>query len=271
MIYFLKIFIYSILTCGLVFSSISIPPSYAQTIPITKSDFMDKVIFDGKWSFVQEWKPTSLTTVDTPSGSLYIRTAHQGDSIYVFVDSAFDTKPVRGSDRATICFDSNVNKTAIANSNDYCFVGIVGQNSTSIFQGGSPLAFTDNFKKIESPSGVIGIGGISDQYDIYGFAPHPSFEFKIPKALLGNSDSYGFFVQFYDANSNKFYSWPQAQDGTYYFHIPSPDKWGEIISPDHTMPESQFPVFALVLAFFILIYFNRSISRHFKNNLFKQI
>ena len=255
--------------CGLIFSFISNPPSYAQTIPITKSDFMDKVIFDGKWSFVQEWKPTSLTTIDTPSGSLYIRTAHQGDSIYVLVDSAFDTKPVRESDRATVCFDSNVNKTAIANSNDHCFVGIVGQNSTSIFQGGSPLAFTDNFKKIESPSGVIGIGGISDQYDIYGFSPHPSFEFKIPKDLLGNSDSYGFFVQFYDANSNKFYSWPQAQDGTYYSHIPSPDKWGEIISPDHTMPESQFPIIVLVLAFFILIYFNRSISRHFKNNLFK--
>jgi hypothetical protein len=265
-IYFLKFFVYSILICTVIFSFVSIPTSYAQTILITKSDFMDKVIFDGKWSFGHEWKPTSLTTIDTPSGSLYIRSAHQGDFIYILVDSAFDIKPVTGSDRATVCFDSNVNKTAVTNSNDYCFVGIVGQNSTSILQGGSPLAATDYFKNIASPPGFIGIGGISGQYDIYGFTPHPSFEFKIPKDLLGRLDSYGFFVQFYDASANKFYSWPQAQDGTYYSNIPSPDKWGEIVSPDHTMPESPFPVLVLVLAFFIVIYFNRNISGHFKNN-----
>ena len=114
MIYFLKIFIYSVLICSLIFTIISIPSSYAQTIPITKSDYMNKVIFDGKWTFVQEWKPTSLTTIDTPSGTIYIRSAHQGNSIYVLVDSAFDTKPVSGSDRASVCFDSNINKTAIA-------------------------------------------------------------------------------------------------------------------------------------------------------------
>ncbi|MDE1770088.1 MAG: hypothetical protein KGI28_06005 [Thaumarchaeota archaeon] len=264
MLSFPKFFIYCILAYTLIFTIISVPVSYAQTIDITKSDFMDKVVFDGKWTFGHEWKPTTLTTVDTPTGSLYIRSAHQGDFVYILVDSAFDTRPVKGSDRATVCFDANMNKTMIANSNDYCFVDIVGQNSTSVLQGGSPLAITDYFRKISSPSGFIGIGGISDQYDIYGFTPHPTFEFKIPKDLLGRSDSYGFFVQFYDANSNKFYSWPATDDGTYYSHIPSPSKWGEIISPDHSLPESPFPVFVLVMAFFILIYFNKFIPKYFK-------
>lgn len=227
---------------------------------------MKNVVLDGKWTFGYEWKPTALTIIDTPSGSMYVRTAHQGDFIYILVDSAFDTRPIMGSDRATVCFDSDDNKSTISDSNDYCFVAVLGQNSTMILQGGDPLAITDNFKKILNHYDYVGVGGISSTYDVYGHVAHPSFEFKIPIELLGRSDSYGFFVQFYDASSKQFYSWPQDNEDKHYSHIPSPSKWGDIVSPDHTLPEFQFPMLLLIPAFLALIYFNRSGLRYFKNN-----
>jgi hypothetical protein len=216
---------------------------------------MDKVVFDGKWTFEQEWKPSSLTEIDTPSGSLYIRTAHQNDFIYVLIDAALDTHPDLGSDRTTICFDSGNSKSRVSDPDDYCFLVSLGGNATFALQGGNLLAITDNFKNIQAPSGFIGVGGISSVHDIYAQAPHPSYEFRIPKDLLGRSDSYGFFVQFYDAGSNKFYSWPQTENGTSYSNIPSPDKWGKIVSPDHTLPEFQFPPLSLLISFIAIIYF----------------
>ena len=241
---------------------VSVPASYAQTIPITISADMDKVVFDGKWTFGNEWKPSSLEQVGTPSGYLYIRTAHQDNFVYVFVDAALDTHPVMYADRATICFDSNNDKSTSADSDDYCFVAALGRNSTVTLQGGSPLAISDNFKKISAPDAFIGIGGISSDQDIYAQIPHPSFEFKIPKELLGKSDSYGFFVQYYDASSDKFYSWPTAEDSTFYSHIPSPSKWGQIISPDHTLPEFSTPTMILLPSLIFIIYLTRNkISR----------
>ena len=243
---------------------VSVPASYAQTIPITISADMDKVVFDGKWTFENEWKPSSLDDVSTSSGNLYIRTAHQDDFVYVFVDAALDTHPVMGSDRATICFDSNDDKSKFADSDDYCFVASLGRNATFALQGGSPLAITDNFKKISAPNNFIGIGGISSDKDIYAQISHPSFEFKIPKEILGKSDSYGFFVQYYDASSSKFYSWPALEDGVFYSHIPSPNKWGQIISPDHTLPEFSIPTAIILPSLIFTIYLTRyKISRIF--------
>ena len=216
---------------------------------------MDKVIFDGKWTFQQEWKPSSLNEIDTPSGSLYIRTAHQNNFIYVFIDAALDTKPVTGSDRAAICFDSDDSKSKIADSDDYCFIVPLGGRNSVILQGGGTLASTGNFKRIQSPPDFIGIGGISDIHDIYAQIAHPSYEYRIPLDLIGRSNSYGFYVEFYDASSNKFYSWPQIGTNTSYSHIPSPNKWGELISPDHTLPEFPFPFLSLIVSFMVVTYF----------------
>ncbi len=53
------------------------PLAYAQSaIPITLSDDMDKVEFDGRWTFLKEWKASSLTHIVDP-GNIVIRTAHQ--------------------------------------------------------------------------------------------------------------------------------------------------------------------------------------------------
>jgi len=67
----------------------SIPLAYAQsTIPITKSDYMDKVEFDGRWTFLSEWKPSSHTDLVDP-GHMVIRTAHQDNYIYVMLDICY--------------------------------------------------------------------------------------------------------------------------------------------------------------------------------------
>ena len=35
--------------------------AYAESMDITQSDVMNKVIFDGKWTYYYEWKRSSLT------------------------------------------------------------------------------------------------------------------------------------------------------------------------------------------------------------------
>src|SRR5438445_12477598 len=59
--------------------------AYADnTIMITKSFYMDKVIFDGKWSFLTEWKKSSLDTLSYDDGTeIELRTAHQNNFIYI--------------------------------------------------------------------------------------------------------------------------------------------------------------------------------------------
>ena len=76
----------------------SFPIVYAQTIPITISSRMSNVIFDGKWSFMQEWKESSLTQIDSNSGPIYIRTAHWQNYVYVMIDAASITSFEKNSD-----------------------------------------------------------------------------------------------------------------------------------------------------------------------------
>ena len=64
-----------------------IPVAYAQTIPITISSSMENVIFDGKWTFMREWKESSLNEIGTDAGPIYIRTAHWQNYVYVFIDA----------------------------------------------------------------------------------------------------------------------------------------------------------------------------------------
>src|SRR5690349_1904192 len=85
-----------------------------EPIPITLSGNMDKVIFDGKWTQLYEWKESTLTTLSYDDGTLIqLRTAHQNNFIYVLVDAVSMTHFNKGSDTAMVCFDQNNNKTAI--------------------------------------------------------------------------------------------------------------------------------------------------------------
>ncbi len=224
---------------------------YAQTIPITISSRMSNVIFDGKWSFLQEWKESSLTQIDGHDGAIYIRTAHWQNYVYVMIDAASITRFEKNSDRATVCFDTNDTKSMIANNNDYCFVAVLN-GPAFVLQGGSPIALDGNFKKISSPLGFIAIGGVSDNNDRYTTAPHPTYEFKIPTELIGRSNHYGFYVSVYDAKRNNAYSWPSSIPENP-LTILSPQTWGELVSPDSSLPEFPYPAFIFISAVVVML------------------
>ncbi len=234
---------------------LSLPAASAyEPIMITVSPSMDKINFDGKWTFLWEWKQTSLNTISYDDGTqIQLRTAHQGNFIYVLVDETSKTEFSKFGDMTIICFDKNDTKSDAANENDYCFgVPFDGKRPFTL-KGGSSLAVTSHYMKIENPDGLIGISSVSDENDRYTPVPHASYEFRIPTDVVGRSDIYGFYLGVYDQKNNHVYSWPQEVSVNSLFDIPSPKHWGEIISPDKSLPEFPWPELALLLSIIPLI------------------
>lgn len=230
----------------------------AESILITNSDTIEKVVFDGRWTDSLEWKQSSWDVITTNSGdALHIRSAHQGDFIYILLDVVADRSIDHLSDRAVVCIDGYNDKTPTAGVDDYCFQASLDGKQGFVYQGGSSLALNGHFKKIINSFGFIGIGGKSDQNDKYSQIPHTSFEFKIPVNLFGRSDVYGFYVQVYDASKNQYYSWPVGIEPIGSFDIPNPSNWGDLVSPDKSIPEFDLPILALIPAIFLAIYFTK--------------
>src|SRR5690348_5372867 len=95
----------------------------AEPIMITISSDMNKIIFDGKWTFTTEWKRSSFNTLSYNDGTIIqLRSAHQDNFIYVFIDAITMTQFSKHSDMAMICLDAHNNKTITTTKNDYCFV-----------------------------------------------------------------------------------------------------------------------------------------------------
>lgn len=240
-----------------------------ESILISISSSMDKVVFDGKWTNELEWKQSSWDTSSTRDGTLHIRIAHQGNFIYILLDAVDDQTIDHISDRAVICIDGQNDKTNIADSNDYCFVTALDSKQSFVYQGGSSLALNGNFKKILNNDGFIGIGSKSDHNDKYSKIPHASYEFKIPINLFNRSDIYGFYVQVFDASSNLYYTWPEDTLPENPFDIPSPSKWGELVSPDKSIPEFELPMLVIIPALFFVIYFTRFLQKPKRDKLGK--
>jgi hypothetical protein len=219
---------------------------------ITLSDQMTDVVFDGKWSFFTEWKRSSLDSFN--EDTIKIRTAHQENFVYIFIDVLSDTTIDNYNDKATICFDTNNDKSIFPDENDYCFVAELGNKNGSIFRGTDKIN-KDYFEKISHQSGFIGIGNASDENDRYSKTPHPSYEFKIPTELIGRSNTYGIYFEIYDASINKIYSWPEEITEKNVEKISSPNRWGNMISPDKSLPEFELPLLILlpVLTMIILV------------------
>jgi len=217
-----------------------------EPIMITISDQMLYLDLDGRWTHPTEWKKSSLNefTYDDQT-KIILRTAHQGDFVYVFLDALSDRTLDRNSDRAIICFDSQNDKTLIPDKNDYCFMSVLESHSFSL-QGGTPFAVNGYFGKIEKHENTTIFSSISDINDRYSKSPHPSFEFKIPIEIIQRNNIYGFYFQVFDATSNKIYSYPTDIEHTNPLGIPSPSKWGEIISPDKSLPEFDLPLLSLI-------------------------
>ncbi len=248
--------LFSILVILILFS---LPAACAEEpIMITVSPSMDKINFDGKWTFLWEWKQTSLNTISYNDGTqIQLRTAHQGNFIYVLIDETSKTKVSKFGDMAIICFDKNDTKSDTANENDYCFGLPFDGKRPFTLRGGSPLAISSHFIKIENPDRLIGISSISDENDRYTPVPHASYEFRIPTDVVGRSDIYGFYLGVYDQNNNHVYSWPKETSAKSLFDIPPPKYWGEIVSPDKSLPEFPWPELALLLSLIPLVLLRR--------------
>ena len=246
--YFLIIFIISF----------SINNAFAvEPILITVSEDMDKIIFDGKWTYYTEWKKSSLNTISYNEADIKLRTAHQNDYIYIFVDFVTDTHLEKIADGAIICFDTSNDKSSLPDSNDYCFMATLGGKRSFTYQGGSPFATTSHLQKISNPDGFIAIGDVSDGNDRYSTIPHASYEFRIPTSFIGRSDVYGFYFGVYDAHFNRIYSYPEDIPTNNLLQVPNPNSWGELVSLDKSLPEFHIPFLVIFLGFILAVYITR--------------
>ncbi len=251
-----------------------------KSILITKSNSMKEINFDGKWTFYQEWKQTSWNPIKSDGNTVFhLRTAHQGNFIYVLIDAISDTN--MGSDKATVCIDSKNNKSEFLDNDDYCFIVqlkernfidvILNRQDNFVIQGDSQSKSFEELEKIKVKE-FVGIGTMSDKEDKYSAVPHASYEFKIPTELVGRSDNYGFYVNVFDDSSNVVYSWPEDIK-LKSFDIPSPSLWGNLISPDKSLLENSesesvdfvllvmVSVIVLVISAVIFIIFRKRTSK----------
>lgn len=245
---FETIFIILIIAITLFFPSKYVSSSSTETILITISTTMDEIIFDGKWTFPSEWKNSSLDQFTHDGVNVILRSAHQDDFMYFYVDVLHDFTLNEGMDEAIICIDGQNNKNIIFDEDDYCFSFIIGNEQGVVFQGNSNNTNINNFEKILNPEDFIGIGNISDENNRYSKIPHVSYEFKIPIDIIQRSDNYGFFLYVYDADSSTFFTWPHELDKENSTKIHSPDMWGDIISPDKSLPELNLPLIVLMIS-----------------------
>jgi len=168
-----------------------VPLAYAQsTIPITISVDMDKVEFDGRWTFPTEWKKTSYNQMLDPS-RIVIRTAHQDNYIYVMLNAITDRTIDNTKDNAMVCFDAKSDQSAKPDSNDYCFKIRLGEDKAFTLQGSD----SGEFKSVKNHEDLIAVGGVSDENDKYTPVPHTTYEFRIPIELLERTDTYGIYLQ----------------------------------------------------------------------------
>ena len=241
-----------------------------KSILITKSSSMKEINFDGKWTFYKEWKQTSWNPIKSDGNIVFhLRTAHQGNFIYVLMDVISDTNANMGSDKATVCIDSKNNKSKFLDNDDYCFIVqleernfidvILKKQDNFVIKGDSQSKKIEELEKIKVRE-FVGIGAMSDKEDRYSTISHTSYEFKIPIELLGRSDNYGFYVNVFDADSNVIYSWPEDIK-LESFDIPSPLLWGNLISPDKSLLENSeeesgdFFVLFVILVISAVIFF----------------
>jgi len=230
------------------------PHAFAsEPILITKSNDMNNVEFDGKWTTKQEWKKSSWNEFSFEDKKIHLRSAHQGDFIYFLIDPIDDLTLDNGADKATICIDSKNNKSVTPDSDDFCFSIALGNYQGIVFQGGADLKNKNYMKRIQNVDNFIAVSTISDANDRYSPTPHPSFEFKIPLELIGRSDNYGFYFSVYDANENQFSSYPVEAEREKLFSLPSPKLWGDLISPDKSLPELNLPILVFTSLIFTII------------------
>ena len=234
-----------------------LPSSYSDSGPIfiTYSDKIQSVIFDGRWSFFSEWKESSLNDIGE---SLKIRTAHHDDYVYIFVDVLSDSTLDKDKDKATVCFDTKNSKSEFPDIDDYCFTAVLDSDIGITLQGGIDDTTEKSFVEIPNHENFIAIGAVSDKNDRYLKTPHPSYEFKIPTDVITRNNLYGFYLETFNADTGKTLSWPPNTNSSN--PISSPIKWGEMISPDKSLPEFPLPMLLLTILVLTMIIVSRKLN-----------
>ena len=245
--------------------ALSFQNSFAEEpLPITLSFDMENVIFDGKWSTDIEWKRTSLETIRFDENFIAkLRFGHQDEFVYIMLDVISDKNLDMGSDLAMLCFDTDNSKSLVFDETDFCFISNLEGKNPLTFQGTLP---TNEIVEVSNPNGFLAVGGVSDEIDIYSKQPHPVFEFRIPTETIGRHEVYGFFISYYDFNSNMTYTWPKGIQLENENEIPSPKMWGEMISPDKSLPEFELPLLVASLGLGTILILAK--SRIYKNLIF---
>lgn len=249
--------IFKILIIGIVLFFSFLQTSFSEPIPITVGPTMKDVLFDGKWSFTTEWKQSSLTRVQTDSGQFYIRSAHWENDIYVLVDVLIDHTPTN-EDFAVLCVNPEPSKNSTNFSQSFCFKTFLNNEAFSFFNSEtfSVLKWNNDAKSFVEAyyhENIIAMGKTSDENDRYDARPHPTYEFKIPLEPLGRYDRYGFFVGVYDSEKSTSFSSQEDLELDLSVELPSPSSWGEIFSPDKSLPEYPIPILVLGLTVMVVI------------------
>ena len=248
---------YLILIVFLIFVSLT-NFAYAEPILTTLSAGVEKIVFDGKWSNDLEWKATSLTeTIYDDGNKIVIRTGHDYENLYVLVDFITDTSIQKFNDKAVVCIDSNTKQNIKPDSNTYCFINIQGSKVSFTYQGGYDFASTGFFKTVDNHPDLITKSNISDENDRYSKIPHASYEFKIPIEIFGRDNIYKFFVSVTDGKTGQQYNWPVSSISQKYPFISSPMTWGELISPDKSIPEFSIPFYILMITIITSMVFSK--------------
>lgn len=147
-----------------------------------------------------------------------------------------------------VCVDGKNNKSSLPDDDDYCFMGVLGNRNGFTYNGYSPSQLNGNFRKIPNDPQTIIVGAKSDESDRYTQFAHSSYEFKIPIKLIGRENTYGFYFSTFDGNQDRAFQLPQPTNSDKPYHIPSPSMWGEIISPDKSLPEFNAPILLSIAA-----------------------
>jgi len=242
---------------------LTINSAYGEELPIALSKNLDDVIYDGIWSYRTEWKSASLAQVETDNSNFVIRYAHDYENLLFLVSVVSDPTPSRISDKAIICIDSKNDGGIKPQEDDFCFMAKIGSDEPITLQGGGLIAVQGFYQKIPNHPELIAVGGTSGEWDRYSKIPHSSYEFKIPLEIIGRSNNYGFFIAIHDSDSGNYYGWPTDVKLEKYPFIPEPNKWGQLISPDKSIPEFDLPFLMLLPAIAFVVFFSNILSKKF--------
>jgi len=242
----------------LIFNS---PIAFAEEIFITYTDVDSEIVLDGLWTHSHEWKKSSETKIQEDAlNQFVIRSAHNYEKIFVLVDVVVDESKNISEDKSIICFESKTQQNNLSNLT-YCFEILFDGTVTTLMK--NPESTNSQFVKIENHDDTKAISGMSNQYDRYSKTPHISYEFQIPIDVIGRSDVYAFYVEVYDAETNLQILWPQNSE-EFLVSIENSETWGEMISPDKSIPEFSSPliIFVILVSTMVLMQFKTKFSRN---------